>query len=134
MKTEEEEAPVPEPARGHDVFVSYSRADREPVVQLTQALASRGKRAWVDLEDIPPSAEWMAEIRAAIESSDGYLVAVSPDVVRLGELIRIGGDEPHRPVDRLQEIHRNAPLLRELAVGPVQPRRELPSRRLEEVE
>jgi hypothetical protein len=81
MKTEEQ-IPVPEPARGHDVFVSYSRADRERVVELTQALAERGKRAWVDLENIPPSAEWMAEIRSAIESADGYLVAVSPDAAR----------------------------------------------------
>jgi WD40 repeat protein len=68
--------------RGHDVFVSYSRADRQRVVELTQSLASRGKRAWVDLEDIPPSAEWMAEIRSAIEGADGYVVAVSPDVAR----------------------------------------------------
>ena len=77
MKTEEK-ASVPEPARGHDVFVSYSRADRERVIALTQGLAERGKRAWVDLEDIPPSAEWMGEIRAAIEAADGYLVVVSP--------------------------------------------------------
>ena len=68
--------------RGHDVFVSYSRADRDRVVELTQTLASRGKRAWVDLEDIPPSAEWMAEIRSAIDAADGYLVAVSPDAAR----------------------------------------------------
>jgi hypothetical protein len=81
MKTERQ-TPVPEPARGHDVFVSYSRADREAVVELTEALAARGKRAWVDLEDIPPSAEWMAEIHSAIESSHGYLVVISPDLAR----------------------------------------------------
>jgi hypothetical protein len=52
MKTEQEGIRVPEPARGHDVFVSYSRADRERVVELTHALAARGKREWVDLEDI----------------------------------------------------------------------------------
>jgi len=68
--------------RGHDVFVSYSRADRDAVVRLTEGLASRGKRAWVDLDDIPPSAEWMAEIRQAIEGADGYVVAISPDVAR----------------------------------------------------
>lgn len=67
---------------GSDVFISYSRADREAVVRLTEALAERGKRAWVDLEDIPPSAEWMAEIRSAIESAEGYLVIVSPDLAR----------------------------------------------------
>jgi TIR domain-containing protein len=77
MKTEERPS-VPEPARGHDVFVSYSRADRQRVIALTEGLAERGKRAWVDLEEIPPSAEWMAEIRSAIEAADGYLVVVSP--------------------------------------------------------
>jgi len=81
VKTKEQ-VPAPEPARGHDVFVSYSRADRETVFELTDALAERGKRAWVDLEEIPPSAEWMAKIRAAIESSDGYLVVVSPNLAR----------------------------------------------------
>ena len=77
MKTEERTALV-DPARGHDVFVSYSRADRDRVLAFTQGLAERGKRSWVDLEDIPPSAEWMAEIRSAIEGADGYLVVVSP--------------------------------------------------------
>lgn len=80
MKTEKQEAPVPEPARGHDVFVSYSRADRDRVVELTEGLASRGERAWVDVEDIPPAAEWMIEIRRAIDAADGYLVVVSPDL------------------------------------------------------
>ena len=69
-----------EPAQPHDVFVSYSRADREVVVELVAGLQARGLKAWVDLEDIPPSAEWMAEIRAAIEASDGYLVVVSPSL------------------------------------------------------
>jgi WD40 repeat protein len=69
-------------ARGHDVFISYSRADRDAVVALTRALEERGKRAWVDLEDIPPSAEWMAEIRSAIDAADGYLVVVSPELAR----------------------------------------------------
>ena len=69
-----------EPAQPHDVFVSYSRADREAVVELVGGLDARGLKAWVDLKDIPPSAEWMAEIRVAIEASDGYLVVVSPSL------------------------------------------------------
>ena len=71
-----------EPVQAHDVFVSYSRTDREAVVELVGGLEERGLKAWVDLEDIPPSAEWMAEIRAAIEASDGYLVVVSPSLAR----------------------------------------------------
>ena len=73
-----EQAEASDAAQGHDVFVSYSRNDRETVVRLTTALEDRGKRCWVDLQDIPPSAEWMAEIRRAIEGADGYLVVISP--------------------------------------------------------
>ena len=65
-----------------DVFVSYSRADRGLVASLVEGLEARGKRAWVDLENIPPSARWMAEIRTAIEAADGYLVVISPDLAR----------------------------------------------------
>jgi hypothetical protein len=65
-------------SRGHDAFVSYSRSDRDVVVGLVEGLTARGKRCWVDLEDIPPSAEWMAEVRGAIEAADGYLVVLSP--------------------------------------------------------
>jgi hypothetical protein len=78
----------PRDHRGHDVLVSYSRADRDAVVALTEHLAAAGKRPWVDLEDIPPSAEWMAEIRAAIEAADGYLTVISPDLARVPGVLR----------------------------------------------
>ena len=64
----------------YDVFISYSRANRDMVERFVALLQGRELRAWVDLEDIPPSAEWMAEIGAAIEGSDGYLVIVSPSL------------------------------------------------------
>ena len=69
-------------AQGYDVFVSYSRADRDVVLRLISGLEARSLRPWVDLEDIPPSAEWMSEIQTAIEAADGYLVVVSPDLAR----------------------------------------------------
>ena len=47
-------------------------------MRLVEELQARGLRAWVDLEDIPPSAEWMSEIQAAIEAADGYLVLRVP--------------------------------------------------------
>jgi hypothetical protein len=34
------------------------------------ALKEHGRNAWVDWEDIPPSAEWMQEINSAIEAAD----------------------------------------------------------------
>jgi len=48
-----------------DVFISYSRRDKEFVARLHEALDSHGKQAWVDWEDIPPSAEWLREIHDA---------------------------------------------------------------------
>ena len=65
----------------HDVFVSYARQDQAFVRRLTEALAERGKRAWVDWADIPPTAEWMAEIRAAIDAADTYVVVLSPSSI-----------------------------------------------------
>jgi hypothetical protein len=56
--------------QGHDVFVSYAREDGEFVHRLTEALSARGKRSWVDWADIPPTAEWMSEIRVAIDAAD----------------------------------------------------------------
>jgi WD40 repeat protein len=65
-----------------DVFVSYAREDQPFVRELSGALARAGRKAWVDWADIPPTAEWMQEIGAAIESADNYLVVLSPGWVR----------------------------------------------------
>jgi hypothetical protein len=45
------------PREGHDIFVSCAREDQGFVRRLTEALAERGKRSWVDWADIPPTAE-----------------------------------------------------------------------------
>lgn len=64
-----------------DVFMSYSRRDREAVVRIVEALRARGKTVWVDLDDIIPSSKWMAEIRIAIAGCDTVIAAISPDSV-----------------------------------------------------
>ncbi len=79
-----EQAPVREavPARpGSDVFISYSRRDRAVVERLAAALEARGRSAWVDFADIPPTAEWMVEIKGAIDAADTVVVVLSPDSV-----------------------------------------------------
>jgi TIR domain len=62
----------------HDVFISYSRIDRDFVISLNDALQRRERDAWVDWEGIPPTAEWMAEIESAIESADSFVLVMSP--------------------------------------------------------
>lgn len=61
------------------VFISYSRKDKEFVHRLNDGLVQSGVQTWVDWEGIPLSADWMAEIRTAIEGSDSILFVLSPD-------------------------------------------------------
>lgn len=60
-----------------DVFVSYARRDGAFVRRLYDALAAQQRQAWVDWEGIPPTADWMREIFAAIEAADTFVFVVS---------------------------------------------------------
>ena len=64
-----------------DVFVSYSRRDQEFVSRLVQALEARGRDVWVDWDDIPPTADWLAQIRAGIEEANDLIFVISPDSI-----------------------------------------------------
>jgi WD40 repeat protein len=64
-----------------DIFISYSRKDGEFVRRLQDALSQQKRDVWVDWKDIPPTAEWLQEIYAAIESSHTVIVVLSPDSV-----------------------------------------------------
>lgn len=72
-----------------EVFISYSRSDGDFVRRLHGELAKREVEAWVDWEDIPPSAEWWQDICSAIEKSDAVVFVMSPDSIAS----RICGDE-----------------------------------------
>lgn len=61
------------------VFVSYSRKDVAFVRQLYQGLSQSGVETWVDWKGIPPTADWWAEIEAAISKSDAFLFVLSSD-------------------------------------------------------
>ncbi len=47
-----------------DVFISYLRKDRDFAARLHEALQARRREAWVDLEDISPTAQWREKIHA----------------------------------------------------------------------
>jgi WD40 repeat protein len=64
-----------------DAFVSYSRRDRGFVDRLFKALEGRGRDLWVDWEDIPPTADWQAQIRTGIEEANDFIFVVSPDSI-----------------------------------------------------
>lgn len=64
-----------------DLFISYSRKDKEFVHRLDEALKSRGREAWVDWDDIRPTEEFMQAIYAAIEDADAFVFVLTPDSV-----------------------------------------------------
>jgi WD40 repeat protein len=64
-----------------EVFISYSRKDKDFVRRLGDALAEHKREAWVDWKDIPLTAEWQQEIFRNIESAGSFLFVISPDSV-----------------------------------------------------
>src|SRR5689334_11090 len=64
-----------------DIFISYSRKDREFVRRLHDTLKEQGRDAWVDWEDIPLTADWEQTIYEAIEAAHNFIFVISPDSV-----------------------------------------------------
>ena len=64
-----------------DVFISYSRRDIDFVRHLFDQLKARDRDAWADWQDIPPTADWLAEIYSGIEAANTFLFVISPDSV-----------------------------------------------------
>ncbi|MDP6599671.1 MAG: toll/interleukin-1 receptor domain-containing protein, partial [Candidatus Poribacteria bacterium] len=64
-----------------DVFISYSRRDIDFVRHLFDQLTARDREPWADWQDIPATADWLAEIYRGIEAADSFLFVISPDSV-----------------------------------------------------
>jgi WD40 repeat protein len=64
-----------------DLFISYAREDIRFVRALHDELARTKREAWVDWEGIPPTAEWLQEVYAAIDGADAFAFVISPDSV-----------------------------------------------------
>ena len=62
-----------------DVFISYSRTDKDFVQRLFAALETSGRDAWVDWEDIPFTADWWSEIKSGIEAANTFIFVVTPN-------------------------------------------------------
>ena len=83
-----------------DVFVSYSRKDERFVRRLVEGLSAAGKDVWVDWEDIPPTAEWFAEIARGVDGAQAFLYVISPDSVAS----EVCGRELHHAEERHKRI------------------------------
>jgi WD40 repeat protein len=63
------------------VFISYSRKDKEFVQKLVAALVAEKREVWLDETNIEPTAEWLKEIFDNIEAADNFVFVISPDSV-----------------------------------------------------
>src|SRR5512142_2246792 len=70
---------IPAESSMPQVFISYSRKDKDTARKLTDALAMRKLDSWVDWQDIPPTADWEEEVYRGAETSDIFLILISPD-------------------------------------------------------
>lgn len=62
----------------YDIFISYSRKDKEFVRQLWEALIQANQKTWVDWNDIPPTANWREEVYLGIEAANNFVFVLSP--------------------------------------------------------
>ncbi len=67
--------------RSNDVFISYSRRDKEFVQQLDGAFRKLSRDPWIDWNDIQPSEDWWQAIEAGIEAAETFVFVMSPDSV-----------------------------------------------------
>src|SRR5689334_20263211 len=62
-----------------DVFISYSRKNKDFVGHIHKALAAQNRDIWIDWEDIPFTADWWGEITSGIESADTFIFIMTQD-------------------------------------------------------
>ena len=72
----------------HDVFISYSSADRPVAEAACAALESRGIRCWIAPRDILPGLDWGAAIIKAIEGCRVMVLVFSKSANRSGQIKR----------------------------------------------
>lgn len=66
----------------YDVFISYSRADKETALSILHNIEDRGKNAWLDQDDIHHGVDFLDEIYEGIEKSENFVFMISPDSVK----------------------------------------------------
>ncbi len=69
----------------NDVFISYSRRNKEFTQKLYNALISVNRTVWADWDSIPAASDWFAEIKEGIEQTNSVLFILSPDWIKSNE-------------------------------------------------
>ena len=73
-------------ALGFDVYLSYSRADRELVTELERLLVDAGLRVWRDETGIEVGEQWQMGLASALARARLVAVCVGPTGLGPGQL------------------------------------------------
>lgn len=65
----------------NEIFISYSRQDKDFVTILHNTLCQNGHNPWVDWSDIQPAEDWWAAIERGIEAASIFVFIISPDSI-----------------------------------------------------
>ena len=82
------------------VFITYSRKDKDFTQRLAESLKNSGVNVWIDFERMTVSEGWMDEIVQGIQSSDGYIFILSPDSLKS----KVAAEELKIAVDNTKRI------------------------------
>jgi WD40 repeat protein len=63
------------------VFISYSRADEDFARRLATDLDRLGAEVWLDVDDIPPGANWSTAVQQGLDACDALLLIISPEAM-----------------------------------------------------
>lgn len=67
------------PDANPEIFISYSRKNKDFAMRLVGTLKQHQREAWIDLDDIPPSDEWWGAIKHGIDAAGTFVVIVTPE-------------------------------------------------------
>jgi hypothetical protein len=71
-----------------EIFVSYSRRDRQFADNLIQGLENSGLKVWVDSRSLEAGDSWRAEIAEAIGECDAFLIILSPNCIHSKNVVK----------------------------------------------
>lgn len=61
-----------------DVFISYSRQDKEFARRLFKALENTGRKSWIDWDGLSAGSNWWSGIQKGIESAHNFVFLITP--------------------------------------------------------
>ena len=81
MTSKQNDMTTPLTPKMPEIFVSYSRKNRDFTLQVVAALKTTGRDVWIDTDDIPASDEWWASIKRGIDSAHTFVVILTPELL-----------------------------------------------------